>query len=326
MAVTTEFPSGGKVRASRLNASSIPVVAATTDVAVPFTGQIIFCTADNLLYRYNGSAWESFLAAGGTTSGTRHDARYLQVSGSEQTLNNATDTKLRFPTANTTCSDVTASGTGNTDFTVNRAGLLFVSTGMTFLANAEGGKRQLTLQTGSTISVSNWFARNTAPNVGADDVSLYCANIIRVTAGTVICAIGWQNRGGTLSTDGFFGNSNHITFPGCGPERECAVTRPIEPAPVDPGTPAPRGTDLAVICRTRLVSVWQGDEAVELDGQVLLTTYADSVPGPACPSKVEGCLHKAAALAEKAKDRPATLKDLDEVHKRLAKLEPKVKP
>lgn len=45
-----------------------------------------------------------------------------------------------------------------------------------------------------------------------------------------------------------------------------------------------------------------------------------------CPSKVAGCPHKAAALVEKATDRPATLKDLDEVHKRLAQLEPKVKP
>lgn len=46
----------------------------------------------------------------------------------------------------------------------------------------------------------------------------------------------------------------------------------------------------------------------------------------ACPSKVADCPHKAATLVEKAKERPATVKDLDEVRKRLEKLEPKVKP
>lgn len=57
MAVTNEFPAGTKVRTSNINASSIPVVSATTDVVTPFTGQIVFATTDNTLYRYNGSSW-----------------------------------------------------------------------------------------------------------------------------------------------------------------------------------------------------------------------------------------------------------------------------
>jgi hypothetical protein len=56
---------------------------------------------------------------------------------------------------------------------------------------------------------------------------------------------------------------------------------------------------------------------------VLLTAYADSAPGTACPSKVDGCPHKTAAVTEKGKHRGATLDDLDDLRKRLDKLEAK---
>lgn len=37
----------------------VPSVAATGDIAVPYTGQLIWVTAVNLLYRYTGSAWSA---------------------------------------------------------------------------------------------------------------------------------------------------------------------------------------------------------------------------------------------------------------------------
>ena len=95
-----------------------------------------------------------------------------------------------------------------------------------------------------------------------------------------------------------------------------AVSRPAPEVPIS----------AAVICRICHVAVWQGNDPVEPDGQVLLTAYADSVPGTACPSKVDGCPHKHAAVAERPKRRAATIGELDEVVKRLEKLEPKVKP
>lgn len=79
----------------------------------------------------------------------------------------------------------------------------------------------------------------------------------------------------------------------------------------------------AVNCYTCRVNVWQGDELVEQDGQVLLTAYADSVAGTVCPSRVDGCPHKTAVVAERPKRRFVTVAELDAVVRRLEKLEPR---
>jgi hypothetical protein len=76
----------------------------------------------------------------------------------------------------------------------------------------------------------------------------------------------------------------------------------------------------AVMCYTCHVVVWKGDSPLA-DGQAELTRYAESTPGTACPSKVDPCPHKTAALAAAALLRPATLGDLASVKKRLDTLE-----
>jgi hypothetical protein len=60
MAVTAQFSAGEDLTAAKLNASSIPVVSATSDITSPFTGQIIFNTTTGILHRYTGSAWVAF--------------------------------------------------------------------------------------------------------------------------------------------------------------------------------------------------------------------------------------------------------------------------
>lgn len=62
------------------------------------------------------------------------------------------------------------------------------------------------------------------------------------------------------------------------------------------------------------------------DGQVLLTAYADSVPGTVCPSKVQGCPHKTLTIQEAQSRKPVTRAELVEVKARLDRLEPKVRP
>jgi hypothetical protein len=57
MALTQVFTAGEKLTAAKLNASSIPVVSSTTDITTPYTGQLIFLTTGNQLYRYTGAAW-----------------------------------------------------------------------------------------------------------------------------------------------------------------------------------------------------------------------------------------------------------------------------
>jgi hypothetical protein len=85
----------------------------------------------------------------------------------------------------------------------------------------------------------------------------------------------------------------------------------------------PVGTACAVNCYTCHVNVWQGDVS-PADGQVLLTAYADSVTGTVCPSKVDPCPNKAAAIAQRPTQ--VTAADLAAVKARLDKIEAKVKP
>lgn len=57
MALTQVFTAGERVTAAKLNAQSIPVVSSTTDITTPYTGQLIFLTGGNQLYRYSGFVW-----------------------------------------------------------------------------------------------------------------------------------------------------------------------------------------------------------------------------------------------------------------------------
>jgi hypothetical protein len=60
MALTQQFTSGMDLSAAVLNASSIPVVSATSDIVSPFTGQIVFNTTTGLLHKYSGVSWAVF--------------------------------------------------------------------------------------------------------------------------------------------------------------------------------------------------------------------------------------------------------------------------
>ncbi|MGH8573235.1 MAG: hypothetical protein ACREX8_11770 [Gammaproteobacteria bacterium] len=84
------------------------------------------------------------------------------------------------------------------------------------------------------------------------------------------------------------------------------------------------GTSYAVICHTCGVNVWQGDELLEEDGQVLLTVFAESVSGTGCPSKVDSCPHKTAALENAQLSRPVRLAELEALRARLATVEAKL--
>jgi hypothetical protein len=184
------------------------VVTATSEVTTPYTGQTILNTTDLMLYRYTGSAWEAFLALGGTTSATRHEARYEMTSN--VTVANITDTKMQFHTAVTTSDDVTPSLTNNQNFTLNRAGVWRVSAAMAWLAAT--GYRYLSLQTGSTIDVTKRFTQNAIYSTGARSLACACSTDIRVAANTVICAIGWQDSGGSTTTDAFWGGVSHLSL------------------------------------------------------------------------------------------------------------------
>jgi len=191
--------------------ASIPVVASTATITAPFTGQVIFDTTDNMLYRYTGSVWVAFEASGGGTAATMHEARYQLTAA--QSFVTSTDTKVQFNSTAApgyTCNDVVASGTGNTDFTVQRDGLWQISAALAFVAAT--GTRYLSLQTGSTIDVTKRFTQCSIYSTGTRAITCACSTTIRLTAGTTVCAIGWQDSGGALTADTFWGNASHIAL------------------------------------------------------------------------------------------------------------------
>lgn len=214
MALTQQWQAPVKITAAKLNTASIPVVSSTADITGgigPFTGQIIFNTTDNMLYRYDGAAWVAFAATGGNTVATQHEARYQQTVA--QSCATGADTKLSFNSATYTSNDVTASGTGNTDFLLNRGGVWLVTASMRWVSNAGGGERHLFLSTGTVLgTLANRFAGSTSGNVGTTPISLSVASIIRVSAGTSVFAGCFQNCGAALNTDVGFGGSNHISL------------------------------------------------------------------------------------------------------------------
>lgn len=208
MTLTQQF-ANGPLSADELNTSSIPVVTSTADIIAPFLNQLIVNSTDNMLYRYNGTAWVASAALGGTTSAQAHEIRYEQKT-SGQTVATSTDVKMKFETVWNSCDDVVVSGTNNTDFLLTRAGLYVVSLGARLLGNAGGGERHLYLQFGTTFAVANRVVWDANSNVGAGPVTLACATVSRFAANTSVFAGLWQNSTATLTLDTGFGGINHI--------------------------------------------------------------------------------------------------------------------
>lgn len=88
MALTQRWAAGEALSAEKLNTSSIPVVASTSDITTPYAGQIIFNTTDSMLYRYTGSAWVTY-------DGSLKVVKTAVQSKTNNTL--ANDTELLIP-------------------------------------------------------------------------------------------------------------------------------------------------------------------------------------------------------------------------------------
>lgn len=208
MTLTAQF-APGPLSADQLDTSSIPVVDSTSDIIAPFLNQLIINSTDNMLYRYNGTAWIATVAMGGTTSAQAHEIRYEQKT-SAQSVPTSTDTKMKFETVWNSCDDIVVSGTNNTDFLLTRSGLYVISAGTRYLGNAGGGERHIHVQFGTTFAAANRVVFSSDCNVGSSPVSVSAATVERFAAGTSIFVGLWQNAGVSLTLDTGFGGSNHI--------------------------------------------------------------------------------------------------------------------
>lgn len=64
--------------------------------------------------------------------------------------------------------------------------------------------------------------------------------------------------------------------------------------------PPPVGAATAVICHTCRINVYSGDTP-PVDGQALLSAWTLKTPGTVCPSGVDPCPNKPAAVSAAAK-------------------------
>jgi hypothetical protein len=143
-------------------------------------------------------------------------ARYEQRAA--QSVANATDVKMNFPTAVHTNTDVVASGASNTDFALQRTGFWLVTASVRYLGNAGGGERHIFPQTGSAFAVANRIGQHAAVNVGAAPCAVACSTLIKVTSAPLTIIVGlFQNCGVALNTDNGFGGTNHLSLTWLGP-------------------------------------------------------------------------------------------------------------
>jgi hypothetical protein len=210
MALTNQIPAGTDYTSAQANQHSIPIVTSLPgDITINFTGKHVFNSTDNMLYRWDGSAWLAVAATGGSSAATMHECRYNQTT--LQPIANATDTKLQFNTAETASNDVTASGVGNTDFLINRSGVWLFAAGTKYVA-ATANERHLWIMTGTVIgTTANRIAQQTMANVGTAPATLNCATVQRIAAATSICVGTFHNSGASVNTDVGFGKINHFS-------------------------------------------------------------------------------------------------------------------
>lgn len=175
-----------------------------TFITGPYNGQLAYVSVAKGLYRYLSGVWQFILF---TETGGGY-ARYRQST--LQAVAAATDTKVQFQTAVDSATQVTPSGTGNIDFTLNLAGVWSITATARLASNASANERLLALAKSSDIGGT----RYAQSNVGIANASANLSVSInrRFAAGDSVSAVIWQNTGGSVNTDPSFAENMHISF------------------------------------------------------------------------------------------------------------------
>ncbi|MFC9688855.1 hypothetical protein ACFTSF_09965 [Kribbella sp. NPDC056951] len=192
---------------------SIPVCSSVAEITAtitdPVIGQMVFSTTDQLIYKWTGSAWLGAVPTGTT----RHEARYEVRPGQEQAFAASTDTRLPFPTSVYTSPDITPSS-GNTIFTLNRAGIWNITTNARFRApgGADAYHFYLAIVDAGNLGIRYGNAQHYLTGGSTGNASVSATNLF--TAGTRISALIWTTattaNGRTHLTDAV--NINNLTL------------------------------------------------------------------------------------------------------------------
>lgn len=185
---------------------TIPIVSATGDITAPYTGQLIYNTTDAFIYRYTGSAWVAF-ASGGDTS-KLHEARYYNDAA--QSLADATVVTLQFPDIQYSSADVTASGTGNSVFTLNRAGVWRISANVRIVsATGTNGERLISIRELTNASATLASSRDTSQTI---PVTLNCSTTKRFAVNSQVDIVAFQQSTAARNTEPVFPKMIHIAL------------------------------------------------------------------------------------------------------------------
>lgn len=160
------------------------------------------------------TARAAYAALAAVASGAPPGVRYEQTVA--QPFTTSTNTKVTFDSAVETHADVTVSGTGNTDFLLNRIGKWRVSAGLRFLSGTTG-ERYLAINTGTTVTTLTTRKAHISVFGSTFACSLSLSTEFRIGSATSVHIAGYQSNGSTLNSDVAFGGSSHIALTWVGP-------------------------------------------------------------------------------------------------------------
>lgn len=164
------------------------VVSSPSAITNPYAGQLVYNTTDALLYKYSSTGSWVAVAALGPDSGTLpsstqlHEARYYAVTSATPQSLSTGDNAIQFGVVDYASADVTASGTNNSVFTLNRGGLWSID------VNALIGETTATLLTRTLSLVSSDFSTiykiMSIPMATTNTTSLSISCTMRFPSGT----------------------------------------------------------------------------------------------------------------------------------------------
>lgn len=119
-------------------------VSALANITSPANDDLAQLQSDNMIYRWNGSAWIAVHAAGGAGASDRHRFKYRQT-GTAQSIADAVQTRVSFNTTDYSTTDWTTSTvSGGTVFTCAKDGAWLIVVNYR-LGGAGAGERALTV-------------------------------------------------------------------------------------------------------------------------------------------------------------------------------------
>ena len=170
-------------------------VASTAVITAPYTGQLVCDQSDLMLKRWTGSAWVPSLPVGAVVT-----AEFRQTGGPDQSITNATDTKVSFGTTIESSPFVTrvVSGTGHY-FDLGLAGRWTIKSNIRMAAGGSDAERAIAIANEVAATGVSRFDANNQYTAGVAGLSAFVTKKFPVNQRIAVWA--YQTSGGTRTLD-----------------------------------------------------------------------------------------------------------------------------